>query len=288
VPITIVEPPSAGPFGPGFIINVVSDFIGPLEAGGGWNYEIWTSDNETLYFLSPFVLSQEHTFVKTNAVDALTEWHWPTVYSGMVNGADAILKVTLFDPEFEVIETVSQPITLDLVSGMTYILTELLSDSLRALPTTGTDITTLEADVAEIKAASFGNFGDVAVPISHLISAPPLGFLVRELIEPDRTGEGELTREGPLGPVNAFGLAWEFVDVAPGIGVAEGAPDRLWTKALEINLVHTLADSTLVNSQTVQFNYGDTFMTFDPLLPTLVRYWIGPGVTVRFYWLLVV
>lgn len=273
--------------GPGIFVQVSSDFVGPLGIGSGWTIELWDASNETFWMGDPRILSTSATLFKTFGVEGITDWRMNPPQGGFKHGATGTLRVKRTNQLFEEVDSGTRQVTVDLISGMSYIQTALLSATLEQIKGNAADIAPLQADVTAIKSASFATFGSNLIPISSLIAAPPLGFLSREQIFPDRTGEGELTR--PSGPVavNAFGLAWEFVEVAPGIGVNEGAPDTLYTKPLQLNLVHTLGDSSLENTSIATFDYGDALWIFNPMLPTLVRYWIGPGITVRFFWLVI-
>lgn len=287
MPVTFLTPPANGPFGPGILVNAQTDFIGPIPAGSSWELTLLASDNETFWSSDPPILSQSTTVVKTYGVEGTTDWRSNPPFSGYAHGAIGHLHAKLKDNTGATIDEGQTPVTVDLISGMSYILTALLSTSLRNSTFPAEDFTTMQGDVSQIKAASFGSFGNIQVPISQLLQAPPLGFLRREQIVPDRTGEGDLTR--PSGPVavDAFGIAWEFVDVAEGIGVNEGAPDTLYTTPLQLNLIHTLGDGSLENTTIGNFSYGDALWLFNPMLPTVVRYWIGPGITVRFFWLII-
>lgn len=285
--ITFTEPGVNAPFGPGFLVHVSTDTIGPMPSGTTWEISLLAADGETILNTDPPIPFDGVSLFTTFGVKAVDDWRWNPAFGGMQHLADGFIHAKLSAPIVGLIEEDQQAIKQDMITGMAYIQTALLSTVLRQLKTNTGNSGTIEADVAAIKAASFAEFGTNLIPISQLLQAPPLGFLHREQIEPDRTGEGELTR--PVGPVSvdAFGLAWEFVDVAEGIGVQEGAPDRLVTRALELNTVHQLGDSSNENSFTAAFDYGDSFWLFPQLFPTVVRYWIGPGITVRFFWLVV-
>jgi hypothetical protein len=273
MPITVSQPSTNGPFGPGFQFSVSSDFVGPIT-GPFWRIDIWDEPLEILLYS----MTQGNTG-SGNVSTGYFQGFLTTVPAQMKvpTGANVKLKVNL-ESSTGVVETTSKNIVLDEITGrvmVTYNKLIVIGNQLSGLGGVSTDL-------ADVKLATFATFDpSTVVPLSELLVAPPLGFLHRELISPDRTGEGTLTHPG----APAYGITWEFVDVAAGIGVNEGAPDTLWTHALDLQLVHTLGDSSLETTNRASFDFGDSMWLFDPARPTEVHYWIGPGVTCRFHWL---
>jgi hypothetical protein len=283
MPIEITEPVTGGAFGPAFTVHASTDIIGPIPADYFWLVELFDPVDE------------DHTQVSSNilvgdqASDHQMFYFWNSgiigqfmpfpAWSTLANGATTNLRVSLHDQDGLMIESTTVSVKYDTQTNVPYILGTLSQNT--------AGLGALATDVADIKAASFASFGSQLVPISQLLQSPPIGLLVRELIG-DLSGEGTLTRpEGPFN-VNAFGLAWEVLEAGEGIGVAEGAPDRLVTHMLDLQLVHVLADANNETTSVVSFDYGDALWLFAPMLPHEVKYWIGPSVTLRMYWLLVV
>lgn len=283
--ITITLPTSGTPFGPGFVVSAVSDFIGPLLTDSYWTVDVINNGTEEFLERGVQVVTSTTSLNATYGVASLTSWMLNPAFGAKTHGQTVRMVVTLNEPDGDVIQSTSQTVTYDTQSGVPY-LNSLLLARMNSLISGSPQITDLTADVATIKAATIAEFGTgTLVPISNIIQSPPLGFLGREQIIPDLEGEGVLTRPGGPFPVNAFGMCWEFVGVAAGIGINEGAPDTLWSQALELNLVHTTSDGAEVNTAVQQFAYGDGSWLFSPMLPTFVRYWIAPGLTVRLFWL---
>lgn len=283
MPIIATEPISGGPFGPGFTVHVTTDLVGPIDPSSYWIVSVWDSANETEIEESSQILvsqqiSDHQMFYWWNKGIDGNYMPFPPL-SALADGKNVRVRIQLNDPTGEVIETTNFPVVWDTRSAVPFILGQIQAN-------TGGNAT-MAADVATIKAASFATFGSQLVPISQLLQSPPIGLLVRELIG-DLEGEGTLTRpEGPFN-VNAFGLAWEVVAAGEGIGVDEGAPDTLFTHMLDLQLVHQLADANNETTSIASFDYGDAMWLFNPMLPHEVKYWIGPSVTLRMYWLLVV
>lgn len=278
-----ITPTSPTGVGPGFVIGLSTDIIGVPAPDSRWEITILDVGENT-------VITQQQPYLGTPSSMTIAVREPGNGFSfgasNLLGGETVSISAKIQQPSVGVYDTGT-------LGSLTWNPTQNLVfadyfNTYYLLTHYGTFGPDQSAALEEIRAASFAPFGpDISVPIQSLIQAPPLGFLRRELITPDRNGEDTLTRVvGPVA-VDAFGLAWEFVGVAPGIGVSEGAPDELFTKALELQLVHTLGDSTLIESAHAQFNFGDAFWIFSPMLPTYVRYWIGPGVTVRFFWLII-
>lgn len=280
MPITVTQPKVGGPFGPGFNFQVSSDFIGPITTPT-WRIEVY---DETLEILLYTMLNANSGsgFSSSGYFQGFLQTVPPQM--SIPTGANAKIKVSL-EGSSGVVESTNQNIVLDEITGrvqVNYNRLIAIGNQLSGLGSVSTDLADVKADVALVKAASFSTFDpSTVVPLSELLVAPPLGFLRRELITPDRTGEDELTH--PLSP--AYGLTWEVVGAAAGIGVNEGAPDTLFTHMLDLQLIHTLGDSSLETTNRATFDYGDAMWLFEPARPTSVKYWIGPGVTIRFHWL---
>lgn len=279
MPITITAPEPNGPFGPGFSFSVTTDFVGPVTSPQ-FRIELWDTNVELLLY-SQVVADPGSRSAGGWYISLITITN-PQVK--IPTGSAVKLKVS-YEGTGGVVETKTQAQVLDEGTGRIFQLAQKLAivqNQVANMSGVSGDLTTVKANVAQIKSASFSTFDPTTiVPLSELLVAPPLGFLRRELISPDRTGEDALTH--PLAP--AFGLTWEVIDSAAGIGVAEGAPDRLVTHMLDLELVHTLGDASLETTATVSFDYGDAMWIFQPARPTFVRYWIGPGITLRFHWL---
>jgi len=280
MPGTLIAPTPGEPFGPGFLIRFESDFIGPFAPGTRWTVEYFDHLTEEFLFANtadqPAVSHIMFDYVWMGWNDV---WNGNAIFGHMLNGRQVEMRIQLVDPDGAVLDSVINTGVWDAVTGIPVLLTQIKNriDSSSAI----------SVDLADIKAASFASFGSQLVPISQLIQSPPIGLLVRELIG-DLTGEGTLTR--PVGGfnVNAFGLAWEVQAAGEGIGVSEGAPDMLVTHMLDLQLVHTLADANNETTSIARFAYGDAMWLFSPMLPHEVKYWIGPSITLRMYWLLVV
>jgi hypothetical protein len=286
--VTIVAPQTGAPFGQGFTVSASSDFVGAIT-NPLWIIEIRDNDNVELWnnwvlaagspFSVPFITGYKEP-LPSQVFDGITIDRLPT----WATIGDSVRLNVILSGNAGVVD--SGHVDVVLSADMN---TRVLSKVLKSSDVVTADVSTIKstmnvmsADVTAIKGSTFKTFGPgVVTPIAELISAPPLGFLHRELITPDRSGEGNLTHT--LSP--AFGLTWEVISAGEGIGVEEGAPDSLVTKMLQLQLIHTLGDSSQETTFTGVFDYGDALLIFTPPLPSIVRYWIGPSIVVRFHWL---
>lgn len=280
MPGTFINPIPGQPFGPGFQIQFQSDFIGPLASGTRWHVEYWDHDTEQFAFAEahdqPALSSTMFSYIWMAWDDV---WNSNAIFGSFRHGRTVDLKVQLIDPDGAILDEAINTGVWDAITGIPVLITQIKNRVETGSP--------ISSDLADIKAASFASFGTQLVPISQLLQSPPIGLLVRELIG-DLDGEGILTRPGGGFNVNAFGLAWEVQATGEGIGVDEGAPDTLETDMLDLQLIHVLADGNNETTTAVRFNYGDALWLFSPMLPHEVRYWIGPSIVLRMYWLLVV
>lgn len=284
MPIVVTVPPANGTIGPGldFQASGFTDLV-----VGDWIYYIArdTETNTGIMSTSQRVFGSGPQSIKWQMnVISLTDPRYIIGFMQIGKPANepmyVVIQHTDVDGVLKEQATINNGYKWDATSGLMSILRVMDDNRNSSIPIGG--FTELQTDVATIKAASFGTFDpSTIVPLSELLVAPPLGFLHRELITPDRTGEGTLTHT--LAP--AFGLTWEVIGAGAGIGVSEGAPDTLVTHMLDLQLVHTLGDSSLETTARHTFDYGDAMMLFEPARPSLVNYWIGPSITIRFHWL---
>lgn len=110
-------------------------------------------------------------------------------------------------------------------------------------------------------------------------------LLTRELITPDRSGEGRLTRPGGPFNVDAFGLAWQIIAWPPGIGIDEGAPDAFEIDVLQLAKISRLNDGAEVVAAQLTAKISDSMWLWQFDTPWAVDYYIVPGLTVRFWWI---
>jgi hypothetical protein len=238
--------------------------------------------NLTIGSVEPAVASSSLILGVIQQQGAPVDTFWTAQEPIQAVGGETQLVVELREPAGPIIET-STPIGIVWKpdpAGVAYV------QSLEA--TTGTGGFT-EADRAElqiVKMAVNMDLGDGLRGIAQLLSNIPAGFWGKVLITPDRTGSGSLNRPELGLNTAAGGLAWQVISKAPGIGLDEGAPDRAEIQLLELRMVHRLADNTPFTAEHLESAELDGAWIWGLHPPDHMEYWIVPGVTMRFWWLI--
>lgn len=277
--VTIAQPVDGGPVGIGFMVDVDSTFVGPLETGSFWRIEIFApSAPETFVYRQDVQTGTNHANIILG-LKPLAEQPFPWASTALVQDAPVLLTATLRSPT-TALESLTIDAVWDTTSGVPYILQHILN----GLATTPVPTTALLESIDD--AVHMGFPGLPRLPLIDFFNGPVVMPTVRELITPDRTLEGTLERPGGPFDVNAFGLEWEVVSFPPGNGVKQGAPDRWSRRILDLQLVGTDASSNEYTRSYESYDVDHYRVTWNPLGLTRIQYWIEPGTTIRFYWLL--
>lgn len=276
--VTIVQPVSGGPFGPGFVLSLDSDFVGPLAVGSFWRVLLTTESGGG--FLWQTRSQPTTTNAKAWTYGSEGDYAQPLfpVELEAMHGDTLELKAQLVSSAV-VVDEEDQLISLDLTTGAPYLLQQVIRQQ-------GAVQVDQTAQLEVIEQAVHMDFGDLGrFGLGQLQGGVPGVPLRRHLFTPDRTGEGSL--DHPVGPFDffAFGVTWEFIDRPPGAGVVQGAPVHTPRRTIELRLV---AKDVEANEYTKDFGiYREDrlYVTFNPFELTRIEYWIEPGTTVRFWWL---
>jgi len=280
VPITFITPPSGNDFGPGYVLRLTSDFVGPLPTGSTWQiflqpgggiedrYGGWTYPAPTAAGLA-CVLG-----IGTINGEALT-----SVDSRFGQGATVDLEVRLVDNTSSTVDSGTIPVKLDFQTGAPAVLQQQTQAS--------GGLTTEQSAQLQVttEAMGFAIGGGLLEGVTDLLGLVGKRLFNDVLIEPDRSGEGSLTRPGPLGGVNAFGIQWQLVSVPSGFGIDEGAPDQTEIDFMQLSYMYDSdvglvpSDSKYIRSLNGRWNWGLSY-------PDAVNYFIMPGATVRFWWII--
>ena len=280
-PLVITDPPANSPWGPGYRITG-SMGIGPLPTNQFWEVAILAPVAGGEGTITTGLQSRNLNFNEIAFQTATSAFVLPGE-SQFPHGAQAEVRVRLITDTQQVIEEERVPITIDWQSGMPY----LLDTHLRATIGGGGGFTAADrAELQVVKASVTADFGEGIIRgIGQLLTNLPPSLFGKTPIPPPRTGSGRLSN--PVGPVNtaAAGLAWVVTDRKLGLGIDEGAPDRVELDILEVRYIDRLADATEYTSQHLQSAElsGAWIWGFAP--PFALEYWIIPGVTIQFYWL---
>lgn len=281
MPVTITTPAPNRPFGPGFITSFATS-VGVVELGSTWRLRIRAPDaGETIVDAGSAVADTPSlsTVFGFNTSGAVTlQARNPII----AQGETATFTVELLNPQQVVIDSGSVPIVYDRVSGVEW----LAWYKPNAATGTGGFTETDRQQLAETKALMAFNIGGWLPALEAALQGLSQFPYGAELITPDRVGGGQLERPGGGFNVNAFGIRYQIISKPPGIGIDEGGPPSYELPLLELGLVSQIAGGAEVNVDSHWFSDENGTWVWNFNVPFKVLYWIQPGVTVRFWWLL--
>lgn len=282
--VTVSMPLPGQPLGPGTIIQARTS-LESLPVGSYWG--LFVSRTPDLWVLSAGSNRQmthdttmwPGVFVQETGTKAIEWYEQPPA---LADPQTAELTVQVRDVADQVLDTLPVPVVWKPdVAAIAW-----LQNLQRTQVVNGGFTAADRAELQVVKqSVSMDVGGGIIRGVIDTIGGLPPNFLQRVPIEPPRTGSGTLTRPAGNLSTAANGLAWEVTNVAPGIGIDEGAPDRLELVGLELRYVLTLSDgfTFTANHVATQERFGAWPWGF--VTPSRVDYWIVPGVTVQFSWL---
>lgn len=276
--VDFIQPVTGGPFGPGFIVSLGSDFVGPLETGSFWRLYVHETGEGSPLISEDFPTASNNAIWWFRTTPSSLAAPFPFAGDELYHGKTVGLTAELRSPT-TVEDSGTIPIVWDIVSGVPYVQNIVGAD---AAGLTVDQAAQLEA-VEQAVHMSFPGLPNL--PIGEFLGIPIAGGAERVLITPDRTGEGTLDRQVGLVDVAAVGIEWEVVSAPPGVGVAQGAPDRWVRRVLDLQLVGTDASANEYTRSYESFHVDHYRLMFQGFGLTRLHYWIEPGITIRFYWL---
>lgn len=289
VPITITLPGPGPDFrvGPGCVISVVSDFVGPFPADSTWRIVV-SLDNEGQQALwGATVPITNHT--------ASVRWGDNTV-STQSQGQTAIppntnvfVVATVFQPGNVVVDSGFQPAIYDPVTT----LWELSLIIQRGIGT-GTGGLTPEQDQilhdtnqAVIQQIPAQNATHWAIDLGQFVTHPPVWFLDQLLTPLLLTGRGTL--EIPQNPFlfNTYGLIPHFVTVPPAAGRRDGAIVRYNNRVVQFVAMNTTVQDTTRRyiGDFVEFDHDEQPWLWAQYQPVELLYDVTPGFGIGITWL---
>lgn len=127
------------------------------------------------------------------------------------------------------------------------------------------------------------------ITVGQVIARPPLSFLRREVIGGGPfSGSFQFQRQRLGLLVDATGIAFHVESVPEGFGRKNtwGRTTRYDRDVVEVQVLHTLSDSTSVFSQIDVFDLQVGYVIFGESFPAFVNVSTAPGVFVQLDWLL--
>lgn len=282
MPIQITAPADGRPFGPGYITSFFTDSIGVIENGSTWRMQIRAGAGGETTVDSAVISATGPSIGTTFGLNAQGQSTLTARNSIIAQGEAATFTVELLNPQQVVIDSGSRAITYDRVSGVEW----LAWFAPLTAPAGGGFTDADRQQLAEVKALAAFNLGAWLPELAAALQAAAQFPYGAELITPDRTGGGVLTRPGGGFNVNAFGIRYQVIDKPVGIGIDEGAPRSYELPMLELGLTGQVTGGDVVNVDSTWLRDENGTWVWNLNIPYQVLYWIQPGVTVRFWWLL--
>lgn len=277
--VTFVQPVTGGPFGPGFGVDLDSDFIGPLPSGSFWLVWVATTDDPEDPIQSALIPTTSNAKSFVFGRDGLLGDPLIPATLDFAHGNTVSITASLQSPT-AVLDEGTTTVTWDMASGVPFVLQEAIGAA------AGLSVDQ-EAQLEEIDRVVHMDLGGLGrIGLSELVGLPSAGFTIRQTITPDRSGEGDLDRPGLGLDVAALGLEWEWVVIPPGNGSRSGAPLRQSRRVLDLQLVGTDGATNEYTRSFDSFDVEHLRYTFNPVGLTRIHYWIEPGSVVRFHWLI--
>jgi hypothetical protein len=209
-------------------------------------------------------------------------YRMPFPAEAIADGKTVQLRVHLEQPQGIVIDAGNRQVLVDWKTSAPWLLQS-------QTPVSGQGgLTTQQALQLETTTAAMGFAigGGWTNLVGDLLNVVGRKFFNDVLITPDRTDEGLLTppAEGLFGI--PFGIQWLVVSAPPGIGIDEGVPDRTEINWGQLSYMHnsdiglTLSDTRYCDELQGRWMWGAAW-------PDSLAYFIMPGITVRFWWIVI-
>lgn len=283
MPITIVEPVSGGPFGPGFRVEASSTFVGPI-LDPFW--EIRVTDLDDFVVLGRYLFSSLtgpfRTFGNSNEIGI--------AFSSVAQGDNVHVHVELSSGS-GVVESSVITSTWDQTSGAPFVLQEGITAVLSSIGSiqaaANALISPVGATQTKLDVIKGSVTADIGISPNHvieglvsLINRPPLA--IGHLSSPPIT----LTGDGfiPVGsPAAIFGLYWVATVIPAGMGKRNGNSVEYQQRLVQFRTVHTIGGVDLV-TEVADFNTHGQLWVWQIALPTRVEYSVTPGIEIQVRW----
>lgn len=280
--ITVITPQTGDPFGPGFVIEVSTDTIGPFAPGTAWSFTLTAPANEEIVaqVVEFFTSSSKTTTIlnggSSTPIPALARPEWVAGQSGQ-------LRVQIEEPGSGVVEQTDVPIVLDRQTGLG---TELRKYMEWAVAASGQGLTTeehnaiLQTNVGVIAMAQINPLdliGDLAAALS---TNPPLAFGSLSTFY-TLTGDGAMP---DIGDILHTKLGIYFVATIPaGLSHRHGQSEEYPARLIQWRTVHLVGGIEMV-TEVVDFITHGELWKWSVGKPLRIEYSVLPNVVVQAAW----
>ena len=286
MPIVILEPPSGAPTGPGFIVHVQSDLIGPIPGDAEWILQLFDSDlvNSACSSITrsdsreiSFVLGYDYINSRIS-VDPAS--------SSITSGKNMQLQVTWSSPTTGIIEQKLQPQVSDMVTGQPYIQT--IASQLQGQGGMTTEEHTWLDTVQQAVQHAFADIqGLISMsPIGTALQHPDHNFLIPAGNPFDLVGRGVIVPPSALGAPNSFGIQFQVETLVPGYGLRDGVIVEWEDRMVQLAAFHTIrGTSGTWCTQVDDISLDRGLWLYRVPGPAEVRYDVTPNVVIHCQWI---
>lgn len=282
MPVTIFQPTTSQPFGPGFRVTWETDRIGPEPSGTTWDLKLHAppTEDQMMHQVLPFTLAQRSIIF----VDGFLDQHLVVpVQVGWMTGDTARLTIQLKAPDSTVLEQATVDVELDRVQGQAYELQQYIVTHPAA---TGTGLSEEQAESLQIVQASVTGVNPIGVIqagsglLDELLTASQ--SQLGQLTDPpmDLTGDGVLELDV------VFSFVWGVfftADVPIGFGKLLGNTLEFTQRLVQFRTVHII-DGTELVTDVLDANYHGYLWKFPTAGWDRVEYSVTPGVVIHAQW----
>jgi len=282
VPVTIVSPLTGEPFGPGFLVTVETDFIGPLATDAFWQFQLTAPPNEdvllTARWAFPVTPLSARMVGNTSTPSSLA-----TVTPLSVTGQDAQLVVSLDSLSTSFHEDATVQVVLDRNAGQVQELAFWLQDHIatpvQELTTDqGEQLTRVESAIAI--SAGINPLELVGDVVQAIATHNPLGYGSLSVVY-TISGDGELPNEDPILP--KWGVYWIATAIPAGLGHRHGQSEEYPIRLIQWRTVHEVGGTEMVTAINDSETHGELWR-FPTQTPRRLEYSILPGVVIQAQW----
>lgn len=277
--VTFIQPTTGGVTGPGFAIEVTSDFIGAMSAPF-WRIRLMDLDEgyAALDVTTVPLPGAGHTGFVIATPAAGTNYIQPrsSLLPHLGNGH----LVAELDSGAGIVDSGTITVQADLVSGALYNLQQDINARQAGL--TAEEHTAVLGTSSVVTASLAPWLDDFAQLLFNFIYRPPLA--VGGLSSPpyELEGDGQLPTLGFLDPFR-FGLHWLATVIPAGLGHLHGNTEEYQQRLVQFRTIHTVGGVDVV-SEIFDANWHGGLWVWAEPKPTRVEYSILPGVHLQVRW----
>lgn len=276
MPITIFAPntTTGGAVGPGALISVRTDFVGPFPSDAVWDFQVLGGPTfERVYWDQRFSCTGPifKGYLGEGSLENMAQLDVGIVQRALQN-EPVHLVARLAVPSTGFLEQQS------FTSGV-YDETATMPRLFQAgVPAQVPEQLLVDASDSATQTTRVFEQGitSVSIPVADLLLHPPLGLLKLSISPGVLSGVGRIQLFGQ--PVDvAYGLWWSIVEVPIGFGLTEGVINEFEQRLIQLRVVHNIAGQ-LICSEFLDANFAEVLFTWHEFKPYAIDFHITPGV----------